>query len=398
MDSEVDLRAPLRQAGRRAAELLSGTTSAQLALAALAEAVDPDAIPAPLRAPAVALLERAPVPEPLAFDRVERLLRAAWGKRPARVLDELDPTAAAVTPAAVVHRGVIDWRPVAVKVRRPGLAEAVRADLGLLDAMAALAGGVLPRLDAGALAREVRERVLDELDLEYEGSVQRSFARALRRHRELHVPAVRSQLTHEAVLVSEWVDGVPLAELRGDDARRAAALLVRFHLGAPRFGTVHADPDPRDALLMADGRLAILDFGATRRVVPERVELAAAALDALAADDEPAFAAALDAIGCLPAADGPRALALVRRVLGPLLDGPGTLDAPAAAAAGERALAHEGELLELASRMALAPEDLWPLRMVAGLLAALARVGTHGDWLALAQAALRDGWDGATRG
>ena len=392
MGTEVDPRAPLRQAARRAGELVSGTPSAQLALAALAEAVDPGALPAAIRGPVTAVLERAPVPEPLPFGRVERVLRAAWDERPARVLDDLEREPAAVTPAAVVHRGALDGRAVAVKVRRPGLVDAVRADLGLLDAIAALAGGALPRVDAGALAREVRERVLDELDLEYEGSVQRTFARALRRHGELHVPAVHGALTHEAVLVSEWVDGVPVAALAGDEARRAAVLLVRFHLGAARFGTVHADPDPRDALLMADGRLAVLDFGATRRVDAERVELAAAALDALIDDDEPAFAAALGATGWLPRAGCGPALALGTRVLGPLLGGPAMLDAAAAAALGERVLAHQVELLALAPVVAVAPEDLWPLRMVGGLFATLARLGVSDDWGALARAALRDGW------
>ncbi len=397
MPSQADTRRRLREAGRGAGELLAGTTTARLALAALAETVDLQALPHEVRAPVAARLARVPAPEPLPFDRVERVLRDAWDRRPAAVLDDLGREPAAVTPGAVVHRGVLDGRDVAVKVRRPGLTEAVRSDLGLADAIAPLFGALLPRVDVGAVAREVRERILDELDLEYEGSVQRSFARALRRHPDLHVPAVHGALTHEAVLVTDWVDGVAVADLSGNaERRRAAELLVRFHLGAARFGTVHADPHPRDALLAADGRLAVLDFGATRRVAPARVDLAAAALDALAARDGRGLGSALATLGWLPQRDGARALALAREVLGPLLGGTATLDAAAACELARRAAGQERALLALLPHAGMAPEDLWPLRMLGGLFIVLARLGARSDWVALARQALADGWDGGS--
>jgi ubiquinone biosynthesis protein len=96
---------------------------------------------------------------------------------------------AAVTPTSVVLRGTREDEPVAVKVLRPGLAEALRADLGLIDAMALPLKAAFPRLDATGVLREARERLLDEMDLEHEASVQRTLARRLRRHRPLHVPA-----------------------------------------------------------------------------------------------------------------------------------------------------------------------------------------------------------------
>jgi ABC1 atypical kinase-like domain len=394
MASQADTRRRLREAAKRAGELVAGTTTARLALAALAETVDLQAVPEEVRAPVAARLARVPAPEPLPFDRVERVLRDAWGKRAAAVLDDLRREPAAVTPGAVVHRGVLDGRDVAVKVRRPGLAEAVRSDLGLADAIVPLFGALVPRVDVGAVAREMRERILDELDLEYEGSVQRSFARALRRHPDLHVPAVHGELTHEAVLVTDWVEGVAVGDLSGKSERlRAAELLVRFHLGAARFGTVHADPHPRDALLGADGRLAVLDFGATRRVAPARVDLAVAALDALAAGDGRGLGSALASLGWLPERDGARALAPAQDIFAPLLGGTTSLDAAAARGLARRAAAQERALLALLPHAGVAPEDLWPLRMLGGLFTVLARLGARSDWLALARRALADGWN-----
>jgi hypothetical protein len=385
--------ARLRRAAQAALDVVGRAPSARLARTALAERAHLDAVPARLRPGVERLVAGAEAPEPLAFAEVERVLRDAWGAKPAKVLGALEREPVAVRPASQVHRGEdADGNAVAVKVLRPGLAQAVRADLALADAVAAIAGGVVPRLDAGALAAEVRERLLDELDLDYEGGVQRSFHRALRRHAELGVPAVEGELTGEHVLVSRWVDGRALPELDGDDRDRAAALYLRFHLGAAVHGTLHADPDPRDALLDAGGRLWVLDFGASRRVAPERLALAAAALDALAGDDPRRLGALLQELGWLPAEDGHEALVTARGVGGPLLDGDAVLDAAALRAAGERALDRAPELAALAVRGAVAPEDLWPLRMAGQLVAALGTLGASADWVGLARSALRDGW------
>ncbi|HEV8151414.1 MAG TPA: hypothetical protein VGP78_00710, partial [Solirubrobacteraceae bacterium] len=153
-----------------------------------------------------------------------------------------------------------------------------------------------------------------------------------------------------------------------------------------------ADPDPRDALLDAGGRLWVLDFGASRRVVPDRVALTAAVLDALAAGDGRRLGALLGQLGWLEASDGHEALTLARGVAGPLLGTEALLDADALRAALERALERRAALAALVVRGSLAPEDLWPLRMAAQLVAVLATVGGRADWLGLARRTLRDGW------
>ena len=43
--------------------------------------------------------------------------------------------------------------------------------------------------------------------------------------------------------------------------------LAEFHFSAPaRSGRLHADPHPGNFLVLADGRLGVLDFGATKRL------------------------------------------------------------------------------------------------------------------------------------
>lgn len=375
--------------------LARGTTTARLALAGLRDTVDPATVAPAVRAPMVSELERAHAAATVAlpFKDVERALKDAWGERPTGVLDELDPEPVARTPTSQVHRGLHEGRPVAVKVLRPGIADAVRQDLNLLEALIRPLGGVFPSLSPGLLLREARERVLDELDLEHEASTQRTFARELRRHELLHVPAPVSALCHERVLVSAWVDGTPVGELTEASERSLAArALVRFHVGSARFGTVHADPHPHDALLMEDGRLAVLDFGAVRQIAASRVDEAVLALDAFLGGDPSGLGASLERLQWLPAALGGPALDAGRAIFAAHLDGPSRIDAGVIVATGELAREQADALWPLAQATSVPPEDLWPLRMLGALAVLLARLDVEEDWPALFGAAARGGW------
>jgi predicted unusual protein kinase regulating ubiquinone biosynthesis (AarF/ABC1/UbiB family) len=370
--------------------------SGRIVLARLARAIELEWIPRPWGEEIVAELELAGghARDPLSARAVERALREAWGVKPTEELDELELEPVAITPTAQVHRGVLDGSPVAVKLLRPGLAASVRQDLVLLDGLVGPLGAAFPGLDPGAVIRELRELVADELDLENEATTQRRFHRALRNHPFLMVPAPVTRLAHEGVLVSAWVEGVPISSARDADA--AAARLLVFVIGAARFGVMHADPDPDDVLVLPDGRLAILDFGATRTVVPERVACVQAALDAFATDDAVALGHALARLGALPASEGAAVIEVARHILGELVEpGAARLDTPAVISARDRLIARPDPLVRLLLKGSLAPDDLWPARGVGQLFGLIARVGASGDWLELARAALRDGWDAA---
>ncbi len=287
---------------------------------------------------------------------MERELRAAWGRPVGRVLDELDLAApVAVTPLAQVHRGELDGAPVAVKLARPGLEAAVRADLMLLDALRPPLAAAFPNLDGGALLAQIRERALDELDFEHEASQQRAVARALRRTAGVEVPGGHSELATPAVVVSDFLDGPTLADGRPDDPAAVARALVAAHVDAARAGLLLCDPRPNHVVLRPDGRIGLLGTGAAvagdRAWLRRRLALPAALRDA----DPAVFGAALAADGLLAEGRGaprrperlragatPRgrdpsaavAHRLLHETLGDLLTGPARLDG--AAAGGRR--------------------------------------------------------------
>ena len=127
----------------------------------------------------------------------------------------------------------------------------------------------MPGLDVKPMLEELRTRVVEELDYRLEAASQQAFADAFAGDPDIAVPQVLTATDH--VLVSEWMDGTPLAEIiaSGTQEQRNSAglLLLRFLFSGPaRAGLLHADPHPGNFRLLPDGRLGVLDFGAVDRL------------------------------------------------------------------------------------------------------------------------------------
>jgi predicted unusual protein kinase regulating ubiquinone biosynthesis (AarF/ABC1/UbiB family) len=102
-----------------------------------------------------------------------------------------------------------------------------------------------------------------------EAKSQQAFADAYRDDPDIFVPDVVFGTKH--VLVSQWMDGTPLAKVISDGTQdqrnRAGILLARFLFSGPaRAGLLHGDPHPGNFRLLDDGRLGVLDFGAVDRL------------------------------------------------------------------------------------------------------------------------------------
>lgn len=226
------------------------------------EAALPEEIAGPYREALVRLQDQAPaMPFALVDDALVEALGADWRERL-----ELDEQPAAAASIGQVHHGRWhDGREVAVKVQYPRAAEALDADLRTLGLLARSLSPLAPGIDMGAFLRELRERMAEETDYGREARAQQQAADGFRGDEYVHVPDV----VHASprVLVTEWVDGRPLSDIiaRGDgqDRDAAAALYLDFLLAGPaRAGVLHADPHPGNFRITADGRLAVLDFGA----------------------------------------------------------------------------------------------------------------------------------------
>jgi predicted unusual protein kinase regulating ubiquinone biosynthesis (AarF/ABC1/UbiB family) len=214
-----------------------------------------------------------------------------------------DPIAAA--SIGQVYRATMhDGRAVAVKVQYPGVAAAVRADMQNLGLIMRLVKRLTPGLDVKAVTQEIRLRIDEELDYELEAQNQRSLARIFRGHPFILVPDVVTRLSRERVLVSEFVEGTGFEQLKHypqADRDRLGEIVFRFFMGCLyRHHQFSGDPHPGNFLLMADGRVAFLDFGLFKRMDAQDVEHELAAQRATTEGDAQAVHELLTRLGFLP--------------------------------------------------------------------------------------------------
>jgi predicted unusual protein kinase regulating ubiquinone biosynthesis (AarF/ABC1/UbiB family) len=338
------------------------TASGRVGMARYARVVDDAAVPAAVRAEVRAELDGAwaAVVEP--FETKER----------GEVL--------AVTPTAQVHAAELDGERVAVKVARPGVAAQIRSELALLDTLAAPLRMVFPTLDVRGVMREVRETVMDELDLEHEAETSHQVRRALRRLDDVVVPRAYVDDSAPDRLVTELLEG----EASPADPERAAELLVAAHLVAWReAGLVLTDARPSHLLFLPDGRLGLLGTGLARPVSRERMERFVAAFEALSDDDADAFVAAVEGLELLSAEAAVRAHGLLRELLAEFVAGPARLDAEAIHDGIVRGYERLGDFMALAADVTPDPADVHAARMLGQLGATLARLEVTTDWPAL---------------
>ncbi|WP_420035463.1 ABC1 kinase family protein [Streptomyces sp. cg28] len=251
-------------------ELKGGAMKFGQALSVFESAL-PEDVAGPYRAALTKLQEAAP---PMPTRTVHAVLAERLGEEWRELFLEFEDKPAAAASIGQVHRAVWhDGREVAVKVQYPGAGEALLSDLTQLGRFARLLGPLIPGMDIKPLIAEMRDRVSEELDYALEARAQQAHAEEFDDDPDVVVPQVVHQC--EQVLVTEWIDGIPLAEIISDGSEeqrdRAGQLLARFLFSGPaRTGLLHADPHPGNFRLLPDEkggwRLGVLDFGTVDRL------------------------------------------------------------------------------------------------------------------------------------
>ncbi|MET9389681.1 AarF/ABC1/UbiB kinase family protein [Streptomyces sp. NPDC006624] len=254
-------------------ELKGGAMKFGQALSVFESAL-PEEVAGPYRAALTKLQEAAP---PMPTRTVHGVLAERLGEDWQELFLEFEDKPAAAASIGQVHRGVWhDGREVAVKVQYPGAGEALLSDLNQLSRFSRLLGPLIPGMDIKPLITELKDRVSEELDYGLEAQAQRSHAEEFSQDPDVLVPQVVHQ--SDQVLVTEWIDGIPLSEIISDGTPeqrdRAGQLLARFLFSGPaRTGLLHADPHPGNFRLLPGGpdgeddwRLGVLDFGTVDRL------------------------------------------------------------------------------------------------------------------------------------
>jgi ubiquinone biosynthesis protein len=206
---------------------------------------------------------------------------------PDNYFQNLDYVAIAAGSIAQTHRAILkDGRPVALKVRRPGIERQVERDMGLIRDIARLVSATQfgQRYNVLELADEFSDALNTELDFTTEARYTDQLRRNLSQSswydaRQLVVPQVIWELTNSSLMVMEWLDGRPILKAEvGANGHRETSALNRNEVTTLLFraffkqyfvdGFFHADPHPGNIFYLRDGRVALLDCGMMGRMDP----------------------------------------------------------------------------------------------------------------------------------
>ncbi|WP_040925555.1 ABC1 kinase family protein [Saccharomonospora marina] len=231
------------------------------------EAAVPDELAAPYREALTKLQAAAP---PMSARQTHRVLAEQLGRSWSQRFAEFSDQPSAAASIGQVHRAVWhDGREVAVKVQYPGADEALRSDLRQLQRFSRLFQALVPGTEIKPLLAELADRMDEELDYRTEADSQRRFAKAFDADEQIVVPKVVASAPK--VIVTEWISGTPYAHIIKDGTttqrNEAGRLLAEFHYSSPtRAHLLHSDPHPGNFMLLDDGRLGVIDFGAVARL------------------------------------------------------------------------------------------------------------------------------------
>lgn len=207
------------------------------------------------------------------FEALHPLILDSWGAEWDSHFRSFDALPVATASVAQVHRATLkDGRQVAVKFQLPDVRELFEQDSLVFGSLASVVAPLVKEIDIRQVTEQIIEMTMGELDFRREADNLRLFG-SHAHAAGIRVPALVDELCNEKVLVTEWIEGVRLTDYIQQQPEQAKTVLTRllhsFIQQVTQFGVYHADPHPGNFLVDAQGRIAILDYGALGYLSPQ---------------------------------------------------------------------------------------------------------------------------------
>ncbi len=261
--------------------------------------------------------------------QLKTVLTQEWGAGWQAQFSQFEVRPVAAASIGQVHRAVLhDGQVLAIKVQFPGVAASIDSDIATLGRLMRLPG-VLPKtLDIAPLLREARAQLHEEADYQREAG---ALDQAQAAHPGFIVPRVQESLCTPRILAMDYIESAPieaLLELPQAVRDKAVADLITLVLREIfELRQMQTDPNFANFRLAPDGRIVLLDFGATRAIDRDTSDRYRVLLRALLAEDRAAIWQQMAALGYF-SADQPDARQRLIRDLAVQASAPLRMEAP----------------------------------------------------------------------
>ncbi len=220
---------------------------------------------------------------PFSGELAKQIIESSLNAKIDDIFDHFDIEPLASASVAQVHAAQLkNGRSVVVKVLRPGIANIITRDVGLLRIIAHLAerySSELARLRPLDVVAEFERYIFDELDLQREAANASQLRRNFEKSADLYVPEVFWDWITEGVMVMERVEGIPISDIDAlkavntDLAELAQKGVLIFYTQVFKDNFFHADMHPGNILVdVTDPKnpsYIAMDFGIVGSLTPQ---------------------------------------------------------------------------------------------------------------------------------
>jgi ubiquinone biosynthesis protein len=194
------------------------------------------------------------------------------------IFDSFDTDPIACGSIAQVYKGVLESKPVAVKILRPNLIDVINIDLSILDDFKPVMRKVLGlgrNFDIDAFLLEIREMLTREVDLRTEAVNMRRFEDNFKNVKNVSVPKIYPEYCSVNVLTMEFIQGIQIKDITNMPVPQSkkseyTRTITKSYLKQVYIdGFYHADPHGGNMLVEENDIIAFIDFGAVGSIGEE---------------------------------------------------------------------------------------------------------------------------------
>ncbi len=154
---------------------------------------------------------------------------------------------------------------VVLKIQYPGIRKAIDLDMKMIKTFLSM-GKILPKkMNMDPIYEEIRKVLLEEMDYVHEARKHGEYVTLMKDVPGCYVPAIYPAYSNDKVIVSEFIEGIPLSEvqhLSQTEKNRLGETLFRLFLQEIFRGRlIQTDSHPGN-FLYREGQVVLIDFGA----------------------------------------------------------------------------------------------------------------------------------------
>ncbi len=213
---------------------------------------------------------------PVSYEQIHGQFIDQFAKPPQELFASFDKEPLAAASLGQVHKAVLtSGQDVIVKIQRPGIERIIQPDIAILRQLADLVHHHIATLkvyDFPGIVDQFARTIYKELDFSLEGRSIDKFRKNFEKFPSVYIPKVYWNYTRHKILTLEVIEGIKLSDFMRDEqsvqlrkciaARGADAVLKQIFID----GYFHADPHPGNLFVLAQNRLAFVDFGIIGRL------------------------------------------------------------------------------------------------------------------------------------